>query len=236
MWRTATPLSCGAASATSCRTPVCCPTARPSTTSPRCRFSRELQPARRGSAPWTSWRSWGSTRPWRAATRGSCPVVSSNAAATWAHLWLALPAIVLSFVVAIPVAWFASRFRRSRFTLLLVAGLIYAIPSLPLFIVLPLILGTSVRSLINVVAALGLYGVALMVRYAADALDAVSTDALLAATAMGYGPLRRFFGVQLPLAGPALLAGLRVVAVSTVSLVPVSALLGVNSLGMLLTG
>jgi len=161
--------------------------------------------------------------------------VSTITDATWAHLWLALPAIVLSFVVAIPVAWFASRFRRSRFTLLLVAGLIYAIPSLPLFIVLPLILGTSVRSLINVVAALGLYGVALMVRYAADALDAVSPDALLAATAMGYGPLRRFFGVQLPLAGPALLAGLRVVSVSTVSLVPVSALLGVNSLGMLLT-
>jgi osmoprotectant transport system permease protein len=161
--------------------------------------------------------------------------VSTITDATWAHLWLALPAIVLSFVVAIPVAWFASRFQHSRFTLLLVAGLIYAIPSLPLFIVLPLILGTSVRSLVNVVAALGLYGVALMVRYAADALDAVSTDALLAATAMGYGPLRRFFGVQFPLAGPALLAGLRVVAVSTVSLVPVSALLGVNSLGMLLT-
>ncbi len=161
--------------------------------------------------------------------------VSTITDATWAHLWLALPAIVISFVVAIPVAWFASSFRRSRFTLLLVAGLIYAIPSLPLFIVLPLILGTSVRSVVNVVAALGLYGVALMVRYAADALDAVSTDALLAATAMGYGPLRRFFGVQLPLAGPALLAGLRVVAVSTVSLVPVSALLGVNSLGMLLT-
>jgi len=161
--------------------------------------------------------------------------VSTITDATWAHLWLALPAILLSFVVAIPVAWFASRFRHSRFTLLLVAGLIYAIPSLPLFIVLPLILGTSVRSLVNVVAALGLYGVALMVRYAADALDAVSTDALLAATAMGYGPLKRFFGVQLPLAGPALLAGLRVVAVSTVSLVPVSALLGVNSLGMLLT-
>jgi len=161
--------------------------------------------------------------------------VSTITDATWAHLWLALPAIVIGFFVAIPVAWFASRFRRSRFTLLLVAGLIYAIPSLPLFIVLPLILGTSVRSVVNVVAALGLYGVALMVRYAADALDAVSTDALLAATAMGYGPLRRFFGVQLPLAGPALLAGLRVVAVSTVSLVPVSALLGVNSLGMLLT-
>ncbi len=155
--------------------------------------------------------------------------------ATWAHLWLALPAIVISFVVALPVAWVASRFRRSRFTLLLIAGLVYAIPSLPLFIILPLILGTPVRSLVNVVAALGLYGVALMVRYAADALDAVSKDTVLAATAMGYGAWRRFFGVQLPLAGPALLAGLRVVAVSTISLVPVSALLGVDSLGMLLT-
>jgi len=161
--------------------------------------------------------------------------VSTIVDATWAHLWLALPAIVISFVVAVPVAWVASRFRRSRFTLLLVAGLIYAIPSLPLFIILPLILGTPVRSIVNVIAALGLYGVALMVRYAADALDAVSKDTVLAATAMGYGPMRRFFGVQLPLAGPALLAGLRVVAVSTVSLVPVSALLGVNSLGLLFT-
>lgn len=157
------------------------------------------------------------------------------AGATWAHLLLALPAIVISFVVAVPVAWVASRFRRSRFTLLLLAGLIYAIPSLPLFIILPLILGTSVRSQVNVVAALGLYGVALMVRYAADALDAVSGDTVLAATAMGYGSWRRFFAVQLPLAGPALLAGLRVVSVSTVSLVPVSALLGVNSLGLLFT-
>jgi osmoprotectant transport system permease protein len=157
------------------------------------------------------------------------------AGATWAHVLLALPAIVISFVVSVPVAWLASRFRRSRFLVLLLAGLIYAIPSLPLFIILPLVLGTSVRSLVNVVAALGLYGVALMVRYAADALDAVSSDTVLAATAMGYGRWRRFFAVQLPLAGPALLAGLRVVAVSTVSLVPVSALLGVNSLGLLFT-
>ncbi len=155
--------------------------------------------------------------------------------AAWAHLWLALPAMIISFFVAIPIAYLANRFRLSRFAVLLVAGLLYAIPSLPLFIVLPLILGTPVRSSINVIAALGLYGVALMVRYAADALDAVHEDTLLAATAMGYGALRRFLVVQLPLAGPALLAGLRVMSVSTVSLVPVSALLGVNSLGLLLT-
>lgn len=156
-------------------------------------------------------------------------------AAGWAHLWLSLPAIVISFLVAVPVAYLANRYRWSRFTVLLAAGLLYAIPSLPLFIVLPLILGTPVRSSTNVIAALGLYGVALMVRYAADALDAVEPDTLLAATAMGYGAVRRFLSVQLPLAGPALLAGVRVLSVSTVSLVPVSALLGVNSLGLLLT-
>lgn len=155
--------------------------------------------------------------------------------AGWAHLWLALPAIVISFLVAVPIAYLANRYRWSRFTVLLAAALLYAIPSLPLFIVLPLVLGTPVRSTTNVVAALGLYGVALMVRYAADALDAVEPDTLLAATAMGYGATRRFLSVQLPLAGPALLAGVRVLSVSTVSLVPVSALLGVNSLGLLLT-
>jgi osmoprotectant transport system permease protein len=157
------------------------------------------------------------------------------ATAAWAHLWLALPAMLISFLVAVPIAYLANRYRWSRFTVLLAAGLLYAIPSLPLFIVLPLVLGTPVRSSTNVIAALGLYGVALMVRYAADALDAVDDDALLAATAMGYGAARRFLVVQLPLSGPALLAGLRVMSVSTVSLVPVSALLGVNSLGLLLT-
>ncbi len=150
-----------------------------------------------------------------------------------AHLLLALPAILLSFVLAIPVAWLANRYRWSRFTVLLVAGLLYAVPSLPLFIVLPLVTGAGVRSSVNVVAALTLYGLALMVRSAADALDSVPEATTLSATAVGYGAGRRFFTVELPLAGPALLAGLRVVAVSTVSLVTVSAVLGVSSLGML---
>ena len=80
-----------------------------------------------------------------------------------------------------------------------------------------------------------LYGFALMVRSANDGLAAVGEGPRLSATALGYGGLRRFFAVELPLAGPSLLAGLRVVAVSTVSLVTVSALLGVPSLGQLFT-
>ncbi|ROR55221.1 osmoprotectant transport system permease protein [Luteococcus japonicus] len=152
-----------------------------------------------------------------------------------AHLSMTLPAVALSFLFALPVAWLATRWRPGRAGLVALSGLVYAIPSLPLFVVLPMLIGTTVRDRWNVIAALTLYGFALMVRSATDGLDAVGDGPRLSAMAMGYGALRRFVTVELPLAGPALLAGLRVVAVSTVSLVTVSALLGVASLGQLFT-
>ena len=151
------------------------------------------------------------------------------------HLVLALPPIVLSFLLAIPTGWLANRVRWLRGPLLTGAGLFYAIPSLPLFVVLPVVIGTGIRDPLNIVIALTLYGLALMVPVAADALRQVDPRVLDAADALGHPPLRRFLGVDLPLAGPALLAGLRVVAVSTVSLVTVGAVLGIPSLGLLFT-
>lgn len=156
-------------------------------------------------------------------------------AALWAHLALSLPPIVASFLISLPLGWAAHRHRWLRFPVVTGSSLMYAIPSLPLLIVLPLIIGTTVRSSVNVVVALTLYGIALMVRSVADSLDAVPRDAVTSATAMGYSPVRRFLAVELPLAGPGLLAGLRVVAVSTTALVTVSAVLGVQSLGVLFT-
>ncbi|WP_316670449.1 ABC transporter permease subunit [uncultured Propionibacterium sp.] len=153
--------------------------------------------------------------------------------ATGDHLALALPAIVLGFLVSIPVAWLAHRYHWTRFMLVTLGSLIYAIPSLPLLIVLPLVIGTSVRDDLNVVAALSIYAFALMIRAATDALDAVPADVTTAATAMGHNGPQRFLRVELPLSGPGLLAGLRVVAVSTIALVSVSGVLGTNSLGML---
>lgn len=152
---------------------------------------------------------------------------------TWSHLVLAIPAIVLSFVLAVPLGWVANRYHWSRATLLTAAGLLYAIPSLPLFVVLPSVLGLSVRDRANVIVALTLYGLALMVRSVADALSSVAAPVVLSSTAMGYSAAGRFFQVELPLAGPVLLAGLRVVSVSTISLVTVSSLLGVDNLGLL---
>lgn len=155
------------------------------------------------------------------------------AAALWSHLLLSLPAIAAAFLLSLPVAWVAQRYRWTSFTLVTASSLLYAIPSLPLLIVLPMVTGAGVRDRLNVVVALTLYGIALMVRAGRDALAAVPGGAVTAAVALGYSPFRRFLGVELPLAGPGLLAGLRVVSVSTVALVTVSAVLGVESLGML---
>jgi osmoprotectant transport system permease protein len=151
------------------------------------------------------------------------------------HLALSVPAIILSFVIAIPIGYLAHRQRWARGVLLTLCGVLYAIPSLALFIALPAITGFGIRSPLNLVVALTLYGIAVMVRTAADAFDAVSPDTRLAATAMGYSAVGRFWAVELPLAGPVLLAGLRVVIVSTVSLVTVGAVIGVQSLGSLFT-
>src|SRR5690625_7929327 len=82
---------------------------------------------------------------------------------------------------------------------------------------------------------MSIYAVALMTRFVTDALAAVDPAVRASATAQGYSPWGRFWAVELPLAGPVLLAGLRVVAVSTVSLVTVGVLIGIDSLGNLFT-
>lgn len=151
------------------------------------------------------------------------------------HAALSLPAVLAAFLLSVPLAVLANRLRPLREPIVSGMGLLYAVPSLPLFIVLPIILGTGIRDPLNAVAALTLFGMALMVRSAAEALDAVSAEVRLAAAAQGYSSWGRFWTVDLPLAGPAMLAGLRVVSVSTISLATVSAVLGVPSLGSLFT-
>ncbi|WAB81585.1 ABC transporter permease [Microcella daejeonensis] len=151
------------------------------------------------------------------------------------HLRLSLLPIVLGFVLAIPLGWLAHRYRLTRGLVLTVVGLLYTIPSLALFVILPPLLGLPFLSIANVLIALTIYAVALMARSTADALDSVDPDIRQAATAMGYSSWRRFWTVDFPLAGPVLLAGLRVVAVSTISLLTVGVVVGADSLGYLFT-
>ena len=151
------------------------------------------------------------------------------------HIALSIPPVIIGFVIALPLGWLAHRYKLTRGILLTIVGLLYTIPSLALLVILPPLVGLSVLSSENVITALSIYAVALMVRSVTDALDSVDADVRQSATAVGFSSWRRFWTVEFPLAGPVLLAGLRVVAVSTVSLVTVGAVLGIKSLGLLFT-
>jgi osmoprotectant transport system permease protein len=146
----------------------------------------------------------------------------------------ALP-ILLGLLLSIPAGWVAYRFRLTRGIVLTLVGLLYTIPSLALFALLPPLLGISFLSEVNLIIALTIYAVAIMTRFVADALSSVDPTVRQAADAVGYGPWRRFWQVDLPLAGPVVLAGLRVTAVSTISLATVGILIGIDNLGYLFT-
>jgi osmoprotectant transport system permease protein len=154
---------------------------------------------------------------------------------TIVHVRLSVLPIIIGFVLAIPLGWVAYRFRLTRGLILTLVGLLYTIPSLAMFVILPPLLGIGFLSEANVLIALTIYALAIMARSVADALASVDADVRQAATAVGYSSWSRFWLVDLPLAGPVLLAGLRVVAVSTVSLATVGIIVGAQSLGYLFT-
>lgn len=151
------------------------------------------------------------------------------------HILLSIPPILLGFILAVPIGYIAHRYRVSRGVLLTVSGLLYTIPSLALLVLLPSVVGISFFSELNITIGLTIYAVALLARSVADALGSVDPGVRQSATAMGYSSWRRFWQVELPLAGPVILAGLRVAAVSTVSLVTVGIVVGIESLGYLFT-
>jgi osmoprotectant transport system permease protein len=165
--------------------------------------------------------------------------VWSHAGEIWSltleHIGLSVPPILLGFLVSIPFGYWASRSAVARSVLLTVGNVLYTIPGLALVVLVPVLLGLSLLNPLNVVVALTIYSLAIMVRSAADAFASVSAPVKESATAQGFSSAQRFFRVELPLAGPVLLAGLRVVSVSTISLVTIGALVGIDSLGSLFT-
>ena len=154
---------------------------------------------------------------------------------TGLHLYQSVLPLLLGLLIAIPLAQLARTNRIAGAIILPAGSLLYTIPSLALFVVLPVILGTRILDQANVIVALTIYAVALLVRTGVDALNSVDNDLRQAAVAMGYRPVRRFFTVDLPLSVPVLFAGLRVVSVSNIALVSVGALIGVKNLGYYFT-
>lgn len=147
------------------------------------------------------------------------------------HLRLSLIPVLLGLLIAVPLGALVWRRPALRRLTTLTASIIFTIPSLALFVVLPLIIPTRILDEANVIIALTLYTTALLVRAVPEALDAVPGNVRDAATAVGYTRLRQMLKVELPLSIPVLVAGLRVVAVTNISMVAVGSVIGIGGLG-----
>lgn len=147
------------------------------------------------------------------------------------HLWITVASVAAGVLLALPLALLARRWRAAEGPVLGVTTVLYTVPSLALFSLLVPVFGISAAV---VVTGLTLYSLTILVRNFLAGLDSVPEDAREAARGMGYGPVRLLLEVELPLALPAVMAGVRIATVATVSLTTVGAILGYGGLGNLI--
>ncbi|MGA4850416.1 ABC transporter permease [Streptomyces sp. G5(2025)] len=151
--------------------------------------------------------------------------------ATLQHIGITLTSVAIGLAVSLPLALLARRWRFLSGPILGVTTVLYSIPSLAMFSLLLPFFGLSASL---VVTGLVLYSLTVLVRNILAGLQAVPEEARDAAKGMGYGPLRLLWEVELPLALPALLAGVRITTVSTVALTTVGAIVDYGGLGTLI--
>ena len=146
------------------------------------------------------------------------------------HLYLAVVPVVLGLAIALPLGILCLRVPRLYAPILALTSIFYALPSLALFVVLINYTGFSGWT---VIIPLTIYTLSVLVRNVVDGLRSVPESVSQSATAMGFGGLRRLIQVDLPIAVPVVVAGLRVAMVSNISLVSVGSLIGISGLGQL---
>jgi osmoprotectant transport system permease protein len=152
-------------------------------------------------------------------------------ALTVVHLRLSLVPVLIGLAIAVPLGVLVQRAPIARRLTTATASVVFTIPSLALFVVLPTIIGTRMLDEANVMVALTAYTAALLVRAVIEALDAVPAQVCDAATAVGYPTIKRMLKVELPLSIPVLVAGLRVVVVTNIAMVSVGSVIGIGGLG-----
>jgi osmoprotectant transport system permease protein len=151
--------------------------------------------------------------------------------ATLQHLQITVASVLLGVAIALPLALLARRFPRLESTVLGISTGIYTVPSLALF---PLLLPFTGLTMKTVVIGLALYALTILVRSLLEGLRAVPDDVRESATGLGYGSGRLLVRIELPLALPVIMAGLRVATVSTVALTTVGSLVAYGGLGNLI--
>ena len=144
------------------------------------------------------------------------------------HVTLTLLAVAYGLLISFPLALLAVRWRRLYPPVVGVTGVLYTIPSIALFVILIPWTGLSrTTALIPLVT----YTLLILIRNIVAGLRAVPAEVKEAAQGMGYRPLRQLFSVELPLALPAIVAGIRIATVTTIGLITVTALIGQGGLG-----
>jgi osmoprotectant transport system permease protein len=146
------------------------------------------------------------------------------------HVQITFVALLLGALIAFPIGLAGYRWRRAYPPILATTQILYTIPSIAMFVLLINFVGLGKTP---VVIGLTIYSLVILVRNLVEGLRSVPPEVRDAATAMGYRDTRRLLTVELPLAVPAIVAGLRVAAVSNISLVSVGALIGTGGLGQL---
>jgi osmoprotectant transport system permease protein len=153
-------------------------------------------------------------------------------ALTVEHITLTVIAVTVGFLLSFLLSLLVVRWRGAYGPITAVAGILYTIPSLALFAVLVPITGlTATSALIALVS----YTLLILVRNIVTGIDGVPADAREAADGMGFTSAGRLWRVDLPLATPVIVAGLRIATVTTIGLVTVSALIGQGGLGRLIS-
>jgi osmoprotectant transport system permease protein len=152
-------------------------------------------------------------------------------AAVREHASLTVRAVLIAALIALPLAVAAYWFRSLAGPVLALTGVLYTVPSLALFAFIAPYLGIGAVTVLSVVV---LYALLVIVRNAVAGLNQVPPEVREAAEGMGYGRWGRLFRVELPLALPGILTGLRLATVSTVALLPVGVVIGRGGLGQLI--
>lgn len=147
------------------------------------------------------------------------------------HVWITVVSVAIGLLLAFPLALLARRYRRLEWFVLGGTTALYTVPSLALFALLLPLTGLTPTT---VVTGLVLYSLTILVRNILEGLRGVPDDVVESARGMGYGPGRLLLTVELPLALPSVVAGLRVATVSTVALTTVGSIVDYGGLGNLL--
>ncbi|MEV4993061.1 ABC transporter permease [Streptomyces niveus] len=151
--------------------------------------------------------------------------------ATVQHIWITVVSILIGLLVAFPLALLARTKPAFAGPVLGLTTLLYTIPSLAMFSLLLPFFGLSSAL---VITGLVLYSLTILVRNIIAGLESVPAEAKEAARGMGYGSGRLLWEVELPLALPALMAGVRIATVSTIALTTVGSIVGRGGLGNLI--